>query len=78
MGAAEKRQVLARVKLEVIPIEVGLVLARKWPKRIGLWVWQVVNEVWHYLFYASVVRKVGPGSEDIVIRNSPEELRHRY
>ncbi|MCB0385472.1 MAG: hypothetical protein KDD43_08770 [Bdellovibrionales bacterium] len=78
MGAAEKRQVLAQVNFEVIPANRSRVLGKKWARRVSLWVWRAINEFWHYLFYASVVRKVGPDSEDIILRNSSEELRNRY
>lgn len=79
MGAAEKRHVLTTLELKLSP-ETSQDQDREEQTENPLWnrTWQGLNHIWHLMFHATVVRKVGPGDSDLVVRNSEQELRMRY
>jgi hypothetical protein len=79
MGTAQNRQLLAEVEEIATSFEwEAQNVTRKRVKQTAQWVWNQLNEVWYFLFYAKVVRRVGPNEPEVVVRNSIDELRYRY
>lgn len=80
MGAAQNRQLLAEeIESRAPSFEWEThVVFKKVVIQAALWSWKQLNELWYLIFYAKVVRRVGPHEPNAVVRNSIDELRYRY